>query len=119
VTDADWAIVAADAKRGEIYLSARDRRETSIAPELIVLTKALERIAEARAIKSAPVAVAGTAAEALMPLLRDAGFAPMDSSVRQPDARFVARLALKVPEGPPPKPLYLRPPDAKLPGPNL
>jgi tRNA threonylcarbamoyladenosine biosynthesis protein TsaB len=117
-TDADWAIVAADAKRGEIYLSARDRRETLIAPELIALAKAVQRIADATAKSAAPVAVAGTAADAVMALLRDAGFAPVDSSVRQPNAVFVARLALTAPAGPPPKPLYLRPPDAKLPGPN-
>jgi hypothetical protein len=41
---------------------------------------------------------------------------PSDSLVRQPDAIFVARLAASAPEGPPPKPLYLRGPDAKLPG---
>jgi hypothetical protein len=29
---------------------------------------------------------------------------------------FVARLANNAPDGPPPKPLYLRAPDAKLPG---
>jgi hypothetical protein len=37
--------------------------------------------------------------------------------VRQPDAVFVARLGADATAGAPPKPLYLRPPDAKLPGP--
>jgi hypothetical protein len=59
------------------------------------------------------VTLAGTAAEALAPLLT--ALAPSDSLVRQPDAIFVAQLAATAPAGPPPKPLYLRPPDAKLP----
>jgi len=115
IADADWAIVAADAKRGEIYLAARTRAgETFIAPELLLLLSAAERIAKAApAIGS--VAVAGTAAEALIPFLRAHGFAPVDSLVHQPDAVFVARIAAHAAEGPPPKPLYLRPPDAKLP----
>ncbi|HYM18748.1 MAG TPA: tRNA (adenosine(37)-N6)-threonylcarbamoyltransferase complex dimerization subunit type 1 TsaB [Micropepsaceae bacterium] len=114
IADADWAIVAADAKRGEIYLGARSRAEALIAPELIVLAHAPERIGTAA--KKGAVAVAGTGAEALIPLLRDAGFAPIDSAIRQPDAVFVARLGAHAQEGPPPKPLYLRPPDAKPPG---
>ena len=114
VADADWAVVAADAKRGEIYLGARTRAETLIAPELIVLAHASERIKAAA--RKGTVAVAGTGAETLIPLLREAGFAPIDSGIRQPDAIFVARLGLNAREGSPPKPLYLRPPDAKLPG---
>jgi tRNA threonylcarbamoyladenosine biosynthesis protein TsaB len=118
VAEADWAVVAADAKRGEIYLSARTRAgETFIPPELVLLSNAPERIGASKTDRRASVAVAGTAAEALIPLLRDAALIPSDSFVRQPDAVFVARLAADKPEGPPPKPLYLRPPDAKLPGP--
>ena len=49
-------------------------------------------------------------------LLEQAGLQVFDSGVRQPDAVFVARLASSAPDGPPPKPLYLRAPDAKLPG---
>jgi len=84
---------------------------------LLPLANARERIEQSCRGLSPLVALAGTAAEALAPLLRDAGLMPMDSSVRQPDAVFVARLAATAPEGPPPKPLYLRPPDAKLPDP--
>jgi hypothetical protein len=62
-----------------------------------------------------PVLLAGTAAESVKPMLEQAGLLPLDSLVRQPDAVFVARLAADAPEGPPPKPLYLRAPDAKLP----
>jgi hypothetical protein len=51
-----------------------------------------------------------------MPMLRAAGLETVDSLVRQPDAVFVARLSMNVPPGQAPKPLYLRAPDAKLPG---
>jgi tRNA threonylcarbamoyladenosine biosynthesis protein TsaB len=112
-----WAVVAADAKRGEIYLSARSRRgETFFAPELLLLSDAPQRIADAGA-GNGNVAVAGTAAEALIPLLRPLGLVASDSFIRQPDAVYVAHLAADAHPGPPPKPLYLRPPDAKLPGP--
>ncbi|MEJ0040817.1 MAG: hypothetical protein WDM81_00690 [Rhizomicrobium sp.] len=41
------------------------------------------------------------------------------SGVRQPDALWVARLAQVLPDSDvPPRPLYLRAPDAKLPGPR-
>jgi tRNA threonylcarbamoyladenosine biosynthesis protein TsaB len=115
VADAAWAIAAADAKRGEIYLGARSREGGLIAPELIALTDAPARLAQCAAKEGRAVVLAGTAAEMLLPLLQAAGLTPRDSQVRQPDAVFVARLAAHVPAGPPPKPLYLRPPDAKLP----
>jgi tRNA threonylcarbamoyladenosine biosynthesis protein TsaB len=59
------------------------------------------------------LALAGTAAPAMHDRLRGTVL----SSVRQPDALWVARLAqrMKAVTGPP-RPLYLRAPDAKLPG---
>jgi tRNA threonylcarbamoyladenosine biosynthesis protein TsaB len=114
---AAWAIAAADAKRGEIYLAARSAKgETLLAPELIALDAITARIAGFASSYGRIVVLAGTAAEAAMPLLRAAGLEPFDSLVRQPDAVFVAKLAVHAPKGPPPKPLYLRAPDAKLPG---
>jgi tRNA threonylcarbamoyladenosine biosynthesis protein TsaB len=114
--DAAWALVAADAKRGEVYLGARSiSRGTLVSPELIRLEATVERIA-ALALNQGPVVLAGTAADSLKPILEQAGLQPFDSLVRQPDAVFVARLAMGAPDGPPPKPLYLRAPDAKLPG---
>ena len=113
---AAWAIVAADAKRGEIYLGARSAKDgTAIAPELIPLGAIAARIAAVAERYGPDVVLAGTAAEAVIPLLQAAGLRPEDSLVRQPDALFVASLARDAPEGPPPKPLYLRAPDAKLP----
>jgi tRNA threonylcarbamoyladenosine biosynthesis protein TsaB len=112
---AAWAVAAADAKRGEIYLGARNVGASLLEPTLIPLADAAARLVSLAARNGFEIVLAGTAAEMLTPLLRSAGFAPSDSLVRQPDAIFVARLAALAPEGPPPKPLYLRPPDAKLP----
>ena len=114
--DNAWALVAADAKRGEIYLGARSiSRGTLISPELIPLEAIVKRIA-GLAENQGPVLLAGTAADAVKPLLEQAGLQPFDSLVRQPDAVFVAMLSADAQAGPPPKPLYLRAPDAKLPG---
>jgi tRNA threonylcarbamoyladenosine biosynthesis protein TsaB len=111
-----WALVAADAKRGEIYLGARSAADGALMmPELIPLEIFAQRVADLPR-GSRAVALAGTAAEAVKPLLEQAGLQVFDSLVRQPDAVFVARLATDAPAGPPPKPLYLRAPDAKLPG---
>jgi hypothetical protein len=81
---------------------------------LVPLSEAPARLTSFVADNGPAATLAGTAAEALAPLL--SGLSLSDSLVRQPDAIFVARLAAIAPAGPPPKPLYLRPPDAKLPG---
>jgi len=112
-----WAIAAADAKRGEIYLGMRAADGTILMePELIALDAFLTRIAGFANIHGRSVALAGTAAETIAPLLAQAGLQPIDSLVRQPDAILVASLAEGAPDEGPPKPLYLRAPDAKLPG---
>lgn len=110
---AAWAIAAADAKRGEIYLGARSRNETILPPMLIALDHASLELALFADRFGPDAVVSGTAAEMLIAMPQWITFT--DSGVRQPDAVWVARLALSAPEGPPPKPLYLRPPDAKLP----
>jgi tRNA threonylcarbamoyladenosine biosynthesis protein TsaB len=115
-TSAAWAVAAADAKRGELYLGARGRDASLLEPQLVALPEAPARLASLAERNGFAVVLAGTATDALGPLLRSSGFAPSDSLVRQPDAIFVAQLAEVAPVGPPPKPLYLRPPDAKLPG---
>lgn len=111
-----WAIAAADAKRGEIYLGARTAESTLLEPALVPLAEAPARLASLCERHGLAPILAGTATDALAPLLRSSGYEPSDSLVRQPDAIFVARLAARAPAGPAPKPLYLRPPDAKLPG---
>ena len=111
-----WSLVVADAKRGEIYLGARSiSHGTLITPELIPLEAIAKRVARLAQSHGA-VSLAGTAADSVKLLLEQACLQSFDSLVRQPDAVFVARLATDAPAGPPPKPLYLRAPDAKLPG---
>lgn len=112
---AGWAVAAADAKRGEIYLGARTVSASLLEPVLLPLEDAVARLATLAERHGREIVLAGTATDALIPLLRLSGFVPSDSLVRQPDAVFVAQLAALAPVGPPPKPLYLRPPDAKLP----
>ena len=112
---AGWAVAAADAKRGEIYLGARTASASLLEPVLLPLEEAASRLATLAERHGREIALAGTATDALIPLLRLSGFVLSDSLVRQPDAVFVAQLAALAPVGAPPKPLYLRPPDAKLP----
>jgi tRNA threonylcarbamoyladenosine biosynthesis protein TsaB len=110
-----WAIAAADAKRDEIYLGARERERGLLDPILLPLALAPQRIGALAAEREGPITVAGTASEMVIPLLHAAGLAISDSGVRQPHAVHVAKLAISAAVGQPPKPLYLRPPDAKLP----
>jgi tRNA threonylcarbamoyladenosine biosynthesis protein TsaB len=116
-SDAPWAAALADAKRDEVYCGARSRSgEVLIAPELISAGLAPARLVALASRFGPSPALAGTAAVPLMAALEAAGLTPVLSAVRQPDALFVARLAAAAPIGPAPKPLYLRPPDARLPG---
>jgi len=102
------AAVLHDARRDEAYLSLL---ENGVAPPPRVLPFA-EAIQAIRAF--GPCALAGTGAPAAKEKL-GGGFAL--STIRQPDALFVARLAAaRPPNDVPPAPLYLRAPDAKLPG---
>jgi tRNA threonylcarbamoyladenosine biosynthesis protein TsaB len=115
IDTATWAIAAADAKRGEIYLGARKHESSLLAPILLPLADAVSRLAPFIDSHGKRVVLSGTAAESLMALMQKAEVDATDSLVRQPDAVWVARLAESETPGAPPKPLYLRPPDAKLP----
>lgn len=98
-------LVATDARRGEAYAAAFDADGQPSAPP------ALLAIADAAALVTPGITLAGSAAEML------AAHGGVLSTVRQPDAAFVAQLAQGRPDQGPPHPLYLRAPDAKLPGP--
>lgn len=95
-----------DARRDEVYLELSGAHKSP--PCVLVFTDAVTRIAEV----AEPFVLAGTAAPRAHAYFPHA----MLSKVRQPDALWVAKLAraMTVPDAPP-KPLYLRPPDAKLP----
>ncbi len=104
-TGLDVAAALHDARRDEVYFqtSAMD------APSLLGFDQALEALIRI----DGPLALAGTAAPKAAGHLANAVL----SDVRLPDALWVARLALAMPASETaPRPLYLRAPDAKLPG---
>jgi tRNA threonylcarbamoyladenosine biosynthesis protein TsaB len=115
--DADWAVAVSDAKRGEFYLGARSSAgETLIVPSVLEHEAAVEQVLLALGIYGSNLALAGTGAELLRSLLGREGKVVRSSKVQQPDAVFVARIGLDLPHSDsPPRPLYLRAPDAKLP----
>jgi tRNA threonylcarbamoyladenosine biosynthesis protein TsaB len=97
-----------DAKRNEAYLLLWESGEIVFPPTVLDFTDAVERI---RTFGAATLA--GTGAQAAHEKL---GAAFTLTDIRQPDALWVARLALHRPScDAPPAPLYLRAPDAKLP----
>jgi tRNA threonylcarbamoyladenosine biosynthesis protein TsaB len=110
VSGAAQAIAAHDARRGEIYCGVYGKDGAVLMPP--TLLKASDAPGALRALPlAANCALAGTAAPILQSHL-----AFRDSGIAQPDAEFVARLALLMPAtNAPPQPLYLRAPDAKLP----
>lgn len=107
-TERNRAAAIHDAKRDEAYLSLWEDGAATLDPMVMPFAEAVARI---RAF--GPCALCGTGAAAAGESLDD-GFAVTD--IRQPDALWVARLAIarSVPDRPP-APLYLRAPDAKLP----
>jgi tRNA threonylcarbamoyladenosine biosynthesis protein TsaB len=108
-TQAPRAAAIHDARREEAYLLLKDGNAVTLEPIVMPFAAAIERI---RAF--GPCALAGTGAEAAQQALGD-GFSLTD--IRQPDAVWVARLAMQMPApDTAPGPLYLRAPDAKLPG---
>ncbi|MGN6517023.1 MAG: tRNA (adenosine(37)-N6)-threonylcarbamoyltransferase complex dimerization subunit type 1 TsaB [Rhizomicrobium sp.] len=99
-----------DARRAEAYLAIATKTETLLHPELVALEDAAAVIGKLTA--GMDVALAGTAAEAIAAKLAGGHL----TTVRQPDALWVARLASSKPlSSEAPHPLYLRAPDAKLP----
>lgn len=111
------AAVLHDARRGEVYFALYAGGEDAIVePCLLAFDDAVAEIL--RRCKTSPVAFAGTAAQAACERYRHSGREGQVSSIIQPDALWVARLALRAPApDEAPRPLYLRPPDAKLPAP--
>jgi tRNA threonylcarbamoyladenosine biosynthesis protein TsaB len=103
------AAVIHDARREEAYLLLRDGEQVILEPVVMPFADAIERI---RAF--GPCVLAGTGAAIAQESL---GAGCTLSTIRQPDALWVARLAQTMPvPSDAPGPLYLRAPDAKLPG---
>ena len=111
-TGAERAAAIHDAKRAEAYLLLWDQGEIVLTSVVMPFQEALARIA-----RFGPCMLCGTGAIAAQSALGE-DF-PL-SAIRQPDALWVGRLALTRPATDiPPAPLYLRAPDAKLPGAKL
>jgi tRNA threonylcarbamoyladenosine biosynthesis protein TsaB len=92
-----------DARREEFYVET----VPGGGPAIVIDDQAVAMLS-----REQPFALAGTAAPAMADKIKGAVL----SSVRQPDALYVARLALHAPATEEaPRPLYLRAPDAKLP----
>jgi len=111
-TSAERAAAIHDAKRDEAYLLLWEDEEIVLPPTVMPFKEALARL---RAF--GPCVLCGTGAVAAKTEL---GAEFRLTEIRQPDALWVARLALTRPSSDtPPAPLYLRAPDAKLPGAKL
>jgi tRNA threonylcarbamoyladenosine biosynthesis protein TsaB len=105
-TGLDTAAALHDARRGEVYLEITGADAGG--PIVLSFEDAVARLAG----RAGKFALAGTAASAAQAQLENSVL----SGVRQPDALWVARLALAMPPSDTaPKPLYLRAPDARLP----
>lgn len=110
-------VAAFDAKRGELFVQAFAAKDLAplTEPEALSVQTAAKRMA---ALKGRDLTLGGTGAELLHAALADLGQdAALSDTALFPDARFVASLAAnRLPGTPPPKPFYLRAPDATLPG---
>lgn len=105
-TESGNVVAVLDAKRGQVYLQAFSDGAPVSAPDALPIETAAARVAE-----FAPDILIGTGA-ALLAGVRP-GVRVIEADITDPVA--VARLAaLRSPV--PPRPLYLRAPDAKLPG---
>jgi tRNA threonylcarbamoyladenosine biosynthesis protein TsaB len=105
--------VAIDARRGEIYLQV-------LGPDLAALTEAEVTTPESAAARlpDRPLVAIGSGAEMLAEAALGTGRKIASRPSPERDGALVARLgAAREPASHPPLPLYLRPPDAKLPEP--
>lgn len=101
-----------DARRDQVYLQLFDAGEALMAPNVLPIGTAAARLAELA--RGQPLTLVGSGA----PLLADAAPGARILTPEGCDARWVARLAAG--RSPSPiRPLYLRAPDAKLPGGKL
>jgi tRNA threonylcarbamoyladenosine biosynthesis protein TsaB len=100
-----------DARREQVYLQVFEAGRALMAPDVLSVETAAARLAELWT--GGPAALTGPGAALL------AGVLPGAALIEQaaPDPVAVARLAAQArPPFPPPRPLYLRAPDAKLAG---
>ncbi len=100
-----------DAKRGQVYLQIFIDRRAVMAPDVLPVEIAAARLAELWTGGSATLVGSGA------PLLAGVLANAVILTPPAPDPAAVAEIAAAARSPfPPPRPLYLRPPDAKLPG---
>jgi tRNA threonylcarbamoyladenosine biosynthesis protein TsaB len=99
-----------DAHRGQVYLQIFIDGRPVMAPDVLPVETAAARLAELW--PGGPATLTGSGATLLAAVLPDARI----EHDRLPDPVAVARLAARVRFPAAPRPLYLRAPDAKLPG---
>ena len=110
VDDKTQVVAAIDARHGQVYLQVfGPGGATLLAPRLAPLSEA------AAAAAAAPARIVGSAAQAVADALPDTAPAPVAVDARAaPDIDWVARIGAVAPEtNAPPKPQYLRAPDAQ------
>jgi len=108
-----------DARRGEVYAQVFDRQLSPVMPPQVLTPERAARALTACAEGGNDLVLVGTGALLVADVMEPRGFTVTKSQASpQPDARHVAALAAAAdtPDGIVPSPLYLRPPDAKLPG---
>jgi tRNA threonylcarbamoyladenosine biosynthesis protein TsaB len=110
------AAVLHDARRDEVYFTLVVSNEAVVPDRLVSFDDAVRAIEEITSSLDGRLIIAGTAARPAMQRLRAQGRDVGQSEIVAPDAQWVARLAVAAPEPLSiPRPLYLRPPDARLP----
>ena len=116
-TAAAAVAVLHDARRDEVYFALVSKGGIVLPVGLASFDAAVSAIRDAMAqMPAGSLAFAGTAGRKAAETCRADGHSVLISQTQQPDALFVARLSRVLPEPEEvPPPLYLRPPDAKLP----
>ena len=99
-----------DAKRGQVYLQVFDGVASLMAPDVLPVETAAARLAELW--RGGPARLVGPGAALLAGVISEAEVLERAA----PDPAALAQLAGLRPAGIPVRPLYLRAPDAKLPG---
>jgi tRNA threonylcarbamoyladenosine biosynthesis protein TsaB len=105
-----------DAKRAEVYVALYAENDIVLRPSLLPLGEAVQIIRNQVGESDTLLALAGTAAAEACERYRASGGNAEASGIIAPDALWVARSAANTPlTNEAPRPLYLRPPDARLP----
>ena len=108
--EAGFVAAAVDAKRGQIWLQAFIDGKPAMAPDALSPETAAARLAELW--PGGPATLVGSAAPQLAGVIASSRV----SARLAPDPVAISRIALRLrPPYPPPRPFYLRAPDARLP----